>query len=114
MEVLVGLVIAALVVGLGVGLVASWTHASRSLPRVAARGASDAQVQQMVAELRNAVAVSYIAPTEVIAIVNTAGNASTPPTVGGTPTGAYQVAYYYSNGVLYRNGGARAHFGAAN
>ena len=114
MEVLVGLVIAALVVGLGVGLVTSWTHASRSLPRGAARGASDAQVQQMVAELRNAVAVSYIAPTEVIAIVNTAGNASTPPTVGGTPTGAYQVAYYYSNGVLYRNGGARAHFGAAN
>jgi len=114
MEVLVGLVIAAVVVGLGVGLVTSWTQASRSLPRVAARGASDAQVQHMVAELRNAVAVSYIAPTEVIAIVNTAGNTPTAPSVGGTPTGTYQVAYYYSNAVLYRNGGGRASFGATN
>lgn len=80
---------------MGVGMVAQWSTGSRTLPMLAARQASDAQVQQMIGELRSAIAISYISANEVVAIVDTNGASGFTPTVNGTPTGLYSVAYYY-------------------
>lgn len=95
-------------------MLTQWSTGSRTLPILAARQASDAQVQQMIGELRSAIAISYISSNEVVATVDTNGASGLTPSVNGTPTGAYQVAYYFgaANGVLYRNGGPSASFGS--
>jgi hypothetical protein len=49
----------------------------------------------MLAELRNAVGIAYISPNEVVAAVTSNSSSATTPTVNGTSTGAYLVAYYY-------------------
>lgn len=59
-ELLVALAITALIVSVGVGMVTQWSTGSRTLPVLAARENSDAQVAAMTAELRSAVSVSYI------------------------------------------------------
>ena len=94
-ELLVALAITALIVSAGVGMLTQWSTGSRTLPILAARQASDAQVQQMIGELRSAIAISYISANEVVAIVDTNGASGSTPTVNGTPTGLYSVAYYY-------------------
>ncbi len=89
------LAITGLIVSAGVGMVSQWSTGSRTLPVMAARQASDAQVQQMIGELRSAIAVTYITSNEVVATVNTNGSSGLTPSVNGTPTGAYQIAYYF-------------------
>jgi hypothetical protein len=86
-------VITALVVSLGVAMVNAIATGGRTLPIQGARAASDARVEAMIGELRNAVAISQISPTQVTAVINTAGNAVTPPAANGTPTGQYSVSY---------------------
>ncbi len=105
-EVLVALTITATILAGAVSMIASWSTATRTLPVAGARGASDAQVQQMIAELRNTVAVTYVSGAELVARVNTAANYPTAPVINGTPTGAYSVAFYYwaDAHTLYRNG----------
>ena len=94
-ELLVALAVSATVIALGVGMVTQWSTGSRTLPILAARQNSDAQVAAMIGELRSAVAISYITSNEVVATVDTNGASGLTPTVNGTPTGAYQVAYYF-------------------
>jgi len=89
----VALAITALVIVGGVAMAGQWS--TSALPVAGARQASDAQVQQMIGELRNAIGVSYISPNEVIALVNTNGATGVTPTVNGTSTGPYYVAYYF-------------------
>jgi len=72
-----------------------WATGHLSLPVLAARQASDSQVQQMIGELRSAVAITYITPNEIIAAVNTNGSSGHTPMVNGSPTGPYEVAYYF-------------------
>ncbi len=87
--------ITALVVSLGVAMVNAFATSSRTLPVQGARAASDARVEAMIGELRNAVAISQISPTQVTAVVNTAGNAAAATTVNGTATGQYAVSYAF-------------------
>jgi hypothetical protein len=68
---------------------------THTTPITPATAASDAQVHAMLAELRNAVGIAYISPNEVVAAVTSNSSSATTPTVNGTPTGAYLVAYYY-------------------
>lgn len=68
---------------------------THTTPLTPARAASDAQVHQMIAELRNAVSIGYITPHEVIAAVSSNSSSATTPTVNGVQTGVYQVAYYF-------------------
>ena len=94
-EALVALVVLALVVTGGMRLVQQWSVSARTLPATAAYQASDAQVQQMIGELRSAIAVEYITANEVVALVSSNGSSNpTAPTVNGTKTGLYYVAYY--------------------
>lgn len=76
-------------------MVNSFATSARTLPVQGARAASDARVEAMVGELRNAVAISQISPTQVTAVINTAGNAAQTTTVNGTPTGQYAVSYAF-------------------
>jgi len=94
-EVLVALVITALVVSAGVAMVTSFATSSRTLPVQGARAASDARVEAMIGELRNAVAVNQISSNQLTVAVNTAGNAASPTTVNGVATGQYAVSYYF-------------------
>jgi len=88
-------VITALVVSLGVAMVNAFATGGRTLPIQGARAASDARVEAMIGELRNAVAISQISPNQVTAVINTAGNASATTTVNGTATGQYAVSYSF-------------------
>jgi hypothetical protein len=88
-------VITALVVSLGVAMVNAFATGSRTLPVQGARAASDARVEAMIGELRNAVAINKISATQVTAAVNTAGNAATATMVNGTATGQYAVSYAF-------------------
>ena len=94
-ELLVALAITALIVSAGVAMLTQWSTDNRTLPILAARQASDAQVQQMIGELRSAIAISYISANEVVATVDTNGASGLTPSVNDTLTGAYQVAYYF-------------------
>lgn len=87
--------ITALVVSLGVAMVNAFATGSRTLPVQGARAASDARVEAMIGELRNAVAINKISATQVTAAVNTAGNAATATMVNGTATGQYAVSYAF-------------------
>ncbi len=94
-EALIALVITAMIVGAAAALMHAYSIGARTLPITGARAASDARVQAMVQELRSAVAISQISSNQVTAIVNTAGNAPTPPAVNGVPTGTYAVSFYF-------------------
>jgi hypothetical protein len=87
--------VTALIISLGVGTISQWSTGTHTLPVLAARQASDAQVQQMIGELRSAIAISSISANEVVATVDTNGASGLTPSVNGTPTGPYQVAYYF-------------------
>jgi len=94
-EALIGLVLTALVISAGAAMINAFSISSRALPVQGARQVSDARVQAMIAELRSAVAISQISPTQVTAIINTAGNTVNKPTVNGVPTGQYSVSFYF-------------------
>jgi hypothetical protein len=69
----VALAVTALVVALGAALMASVGTGSHTLPIQGARQASDARIEAMIGELRNAVAVTGISPTQVSATISTKG-----------------------------------------
>lgn len=84
-----------MLLGVVVTSLVGWSTDTRTLPILGTRTASDAQVQQMIGELRSAVSVGYISPIEVVAAISTNSTAGTTPTVNGAATGLYQVAYYF-------------------
>jgi len=92
---LVALAITVVIAALSVGMITQWSTGNRTLPVLAARQASDAQVQQMIAELRSGAAIGFISPHEVIAAINTNGSSGLTPTANDVPTGAYNVAYSF-------------------
>jgi hypothetical protein len=94
-EALRAMAVTAIVVALGAALVSSFSTGVATLPRVATREASDARVQAMIAELRDAVGVTFMSPGEIVAAINTRSSPQGAASVNGASTGAYRVAYYF-------------------
>jgi hypothetical protein len=93
-EALMALVVTAVVVALAAQMIGSFSSAGHALPLLGARQASDSRVESMIAELRDAVAITQISPTQVTATISTAGPFAS-STIGGAATGTYSVSYAF-------------------